>query len=47
MFPKYCAHAYALPLIAALSFLAHVHYDKSLHLMKFSRHASAISFHGR
>ena len=47
MFPKNRFAIYSLPLIAALSFLAHVHYTKVMHSMKFEHHSFAAAAHGR
>ena len=47
MFPKHCSALRTLPLIAALSFLAHVHYTKVMHSMKFEHHPFATTAHGR
>ncbi len=47
MFPKHRSATRFLPLIAALSFLAHVHYTKMMHSMRFERHGVVASMHGR
>ncbi len=47
MFPTHRSAIHSLPLIAALSFLAHVHYTKIAHSMKFEHHSFVAAAHGR
>ena len=47
MFPDHRFHNALLPLVAALAFLAHVHYNKAVHSMGFTHHTFAASARGR
>ena len=43
MFPNHRSALRALPLIAALSFLAHIHYSKVMRPVRFEHHAFAAA----